>query len=241
MFSNLTLTVLPVTATTRDQAIRELVAALPQDRLPAGVRRDLIASQAIAREDQISTDLGNGIAIPHSRCPGLESPLVVVGKCPDGVVYAPEKGAPVRLIFLLVTPVERPETQLALLGQLAKVAGSEPARAALFRASVVMGAIAEQADVAQLARLRQFGATAGLAFQIVDDILDVESSSAALGKTAGKDAAQKKVTYPALYGVERSRQMASDYLAQAKAALEPFGVRADTLRELADRLVFRKS
>jgi geranylgeranyl diphosphate synthase type II len=111
--------------------------------------------------------------------------------------------------------------------------------AALFRASVVMGAIAERADTARLVSLARFGHTAGLAFQIVDDILDVESSTAALGKTAGKDAAQKKVTYPALYGVERSRQMAADFLATAKASLDPFGDRAATLRELADRLVFR--
>ena len=113
--------------------------------------------------------------------------------------------------------------------------------AALFRASVTMGAIAEGADAATLARLAKFGKTAGLAFQIADDILDVESSSETLGKTAGKDAAQKKVTYPALYGVERSRQMASDWIGQAKAVLNPFGDRAAVLRELADRLVFRKA
>jgi len=113
--------------------------------------------------------------------------------------------------------------------------------AALFRASVSLGAIAERADAAQQAALAEFGTTAGLAFQIADDILDVESSREALGKTAGKDAQQKKVTYPALYGVERSRQMAGEWIAQAKAALEPFGERAGTLRQLADVLVFRKA
>jgi geranylgeranyl diphosphate synthase type II len=113
--------------------------------------------------------------------------------------------------------------------------------AALFRASVSMGAIAERADPATLARLAKFGKTAGLAFQIADDILDVESSTETLGKTAGKDAAQKKVTYPALYGVERSRQMAADWIGEAKSLLDPFGDRADVLRELADRLVFRKA
>lgn len=113
--------------------------------------------------------------------------------------------------------------------------------AALFRAAVCLGAIAERADSAHLNRLAQFGEKAGLAFQIVDDILDVESSREALGKTAGKDVLQKKVTYPALYGVERSRQIAEEWIAQAKAALEPFGERAGTLRELADYLVFRKA
>jgi geranylgeranyl diphosphate synthase, type II len=113
--------------------------------------------------------------------------------------------------------------------------------AALFRASVSMGAIAEGADPATLSRLAKFGQTAGLAFQIADDILDVESSSETLGKTAGKDAAQKKVTYPALYGVERSRQIATEWIGEAKALLDPFGDRAAVLRELADRLVFRKA
>ena len=113
--------------------------------------------------------------------------------------------------------------------------------AALFRAAVSMAAIAERAEPATLARLAKFGQTAGLAFQIADDILDVESSTEALGKTAGKDAAQKKATYPALYGVERSRQLASEWIAEAKAMLDPFGERASVLRELADRLVFRKT
>jgi geranylgeranyl diphosphate synthase, type II len=113
--------------------------------------------------------------------------------------------------------------------------------AALFRASVAMGAIAEQADSDTLGRLSHFGRTAGLAFQIADDILDVESSTETLGKSAGKDVAQKKLTYPALYGVEKSRQLASEWIGEAKALLDPFGDRASVLRELADRLVFRKA
>lgn len=113
--------------------------------------------------------------------------------------------------------------------------------AALFRASVLLGAIAELADPATLARLSDFGLKAGLAFQIADDILDVESSTETLGKTAGKDAAQKKLTYPALYGVDRSRQLATDWLKEAKSLLDPYGTKADVLRELADRLVYRKT
>ncbi|HWP83657.1 MAG TPA: farnesyl diphosphate synthase [Terriglobia bacterium] len=113
--------------------------------------------------------------------------------------------------------------------------------AALFRASVVMGAIAGRAEPAALDRLAQFGHRAGLAFQIADDILDVESSTETLGKTAGKDAAQKKLTYPALYGVQRSRQLARQWLEEAKMLLSPFGARADTLCAIADLLVFRTS
>ena len=76
--------------------------------------------------------------------------------------------------------------------------------AALIRASVVSGAIAGGAANEDVARLRRFGENIGWAFQVMDDILDVEESSAALGKTAGKDQAQQKATYPALFGLEKS-------------------------------------
>jgi len=113
--------------------------------------------------------------------------------------------------------------------------------AALIRASVVSGALAGGAAVADVARLREFGANAGLLFQVVDDILDVEESSAALGKTAGKDQAQKKLTYPALYGLDKSRQIADELAARAMALLEPFGARAARLRELTEFLVARRT
>lgn len=112
---------------------------------------------------------------------------------------------------------------------------------ALFRASVCLGAIAERAGAEPLAAIARFGENAGLAFQVVDDILDVESSRESLGKTAGKDRLQKKVTYPALYGLERSRQIAATQIEEAKEALELFGRRAARLKELADFLVFRKA
>jgi geranylgeranyl diphosphate synthase type II len=110
---------------------------------------------------------------------------------------------------------------------------------ALLRASVRMGAIYAGADAAQLAALSCFGEHIGLAFQIVDDILDVEQPSEALGKTAGKDAAQKKITFPAVYGLERSRAMAEQQRIAAQNALAPFGARAVWLRELADLVVHR--
>ncbi len=113
--------------------------------------------------------------------------------------------------------------------------------AALIRASVVSGALAAGATADDTARLRQFGGAIGLAFQVVDDILDVEESSAALGKTAGKDQAQKKLTYPALYGRERSRQIAAELSARALDTLKPYGERASRLRELAEFLVARRA
>ena len=75
----------------------------------------------------------------------------------------------------------------------------------------------------------------------MDDILDVEESSEALGKTAGKDAAQHKITFPAVYGLEASRRMAEEECARAHQVLAPFGERAARLHELADLIVHRKS
>ncbi len=113
--------------------------------------------------------------------------------------------------------------------------------AALIRASVVSGAIAGGAAEEDLARLRRFGDQIGWAFQVTDDILDVEESSAALGKTAGKDQAQQKATYPALFGLEKSHQFARELATQAIAELEPYGARAAHLRELGEFLVLRRA
>ena len=112
---------------------------------------------------------------------------------------------------------------------------------ALFRAAVLLGAIDARANAEQLESIACFGANAGLAFQIMDDVLDVESSYESLGKTAGKDAVQNKVTYPAFYGVERSKQMAEECIARAWDALEPFGERNRILKELAQLLISRKA
>jgi geranylgeranyl diphosphate synthase type II len=89
-------------------------------------------------------------------------------------------------------------------------------------------------------RLRTFGEKAGLAFQIVDDVLDMTQSSEELGKTAGKDTASTKATWPAVFGIERSLKDAEELIADAFAALEPFGTAADPLKALASYLVERK-
>ncbi|OLC90121.1 MAG: polyprenyl synthetase [Acidobacteria bacterium] len=113
--------------------------------------------------------------------------------------------------------------------------------AALIRASVTAGALCAGASPEDVARLRRFGETIGWAFQVTDDILDVEESSAALGKTAGKDLAQQKATYPAVYGLERSHQIASDLANKAIAELSPFADRSSRLREIAEFLVLRRT
>lgn len=110
---------------------------------------------------------------------------------------------------------------------------------ALITASAVAGGIYAGADRDELACLRRYGRDIGLAFQIVDDILDVTQSSEHLGKTAGKDSTNRKATYPALFGVEASRRKADELLVSATDALKPFGDRGTTLRLLAEFLVRR--
>lgn len=110
---------------------------------------------------------------------------------------------------------------------------------ALIRAAVLLGAQAAGADAAALNALAHYAGRIGLLFQVVDDILDTEASTATLGKTAGKDAAQNKPTYVSLLGVARAKAMAAELRAEAQAALAPFGTDARRLRELADYIVER--
>ena len=113
--------------------------------------------------------------------------------------------------------------------------------AALIRASITSGALSAGAPSGDVARLRRFGEAIGWAFQVTDDILDVEESSAALGKTAGKDAVQQKATYPAVFGLERSHQIANDLATKAIGELESYGEKAERLRTIAEFLVLRRT
>lgn len=161
----------------------------------------------------------------------------------------------------------RPEAQAALVRELARASGTvrgmiagqvhdiegegqPPSEAllewihraktgALLCASARMGAICAGASAEQLNALSCYGRHIGLAFQIVDDLLDVEQTSEELGKTAGKDAQQGKITFPAVYGVQPSHVMAEEELTRASAALQPFGERARWLHELAGLIVHR--
>ena len=111
---------------------------------------------------------------------------------------------------------------------------------ALIRASAVAGAIVAGASEAQVQSVDAFAAELGLAFQIVDDILDVEGSAEQMGKTAGKDAAAGKPTYPSLYGLEESRRLAAEGIIRAKATLASAGLQGQ-LPALADWVVSRTS
>ncbi len=112
---------------------------------------------------------------------------------------------------------------------------------ALIEASVQLGALASgRADAASLEALRRYAQAIGLAFQVQDDILDVESDTATLGKTQGKDQAHDKPTYPALLGLDAAKAYALALRDQALAALEPFGDSAEPLRALARYIVERR-
>jgi geranylgeranyl diphosphate synthase, type II len=112
--------------------------------------------------------------------------------------------------------------------------------AALIAASLVSGGLYAGAKENEVKKLRGFGQAIGLAFQIVDDVLDVTQTSEQLGKTAGKDTAAQKATYPALFGVEESLRKADSLVNAALSELDSFGERAETLKELARFLVERK-
>jgi geranylgeranyl diphosphate synthase type II len=112
--------------------------------------------------------------------------------------------------------------------------------AALITASVVSGGIFAGGSKNQVEKLRIFGQSIGLAFQIVDDVLDVTQTSEQLGKTAGKDTAAEKATYPALFGIEESRNKADALAASALTSLDSLGAQAETLKSLARFLVERQ-
>ncbi|HEX3104169.1 MAG TPA: farnesyl diphosphate synthase [Terriglobales bacterium] len=113
--------------------------------------------------------------------------------------------------------------------------------AALITASVVTGGIYADADAKQVESLRRFGKAIGLAFQIVDDILDVTQTSEQLGKTAGKDVASEKATYPALFGLEESRKKAQALLEDAYKSVQNLGHGNEALKNIARFLIERES
>ena len=112
--------------------------------------------------------------------------------------------------------------------------------AALLSASICLGAMTANASPPQFSMLTTFGQSVGLAFQIIDDILDVTQPTEKLGKSAGKDVAAQKATYPAVFGLEKSRAEAHRLTRTARASLKSFGKKAETLLALADHLLARE-
>jgi geranylgeranyl diphosphate synthase type II len=167
---------------------------------------------------------------------------------------------------ILATEVKNPATAVAMIrtlskaagpagmiaGQMADMEGSQAVAsmesleyihtnktAEMFAASAVLGGIAGQATDSQIDALRRYGMKIGLGFQIADDLLDVTSSAENLGKTAGKDMAQGKLTYPALVGIDQSRQLLEKVTSEAISALSGFRPAAAILQQLAEQLLTR--
>ena len=116
----------------------------------------------------------------------------------------------------------------------------EAKTAALLTASIRLGAMSANATPARLKSLTAFGMNLGLAFQVIDDILDVTQTSEKLGKSAGKDVAAQKATYPALLGLEKARKEAQRLTAASLAALKPFDKKGETLRAIGEYLLARE-
>lgn len=113
--------------------------------------------------------------------------------------------------------------------------------ASLMRASVMMGPIFSGSSREVFAALSEYGSSLGLAFQVIDDILDIEGDAEELGKPVGSDERAHKMTYPSLYGIDKSREIAERLIASAVSSLESFSENADPLREIARYLLNRKS
>lgn len=111
----------------------------------------------------------------------------------------------------------------------------------LLRSSVRIGPILYGSSQAELEALTAYGNSIGLAFQVIDDILDIEGDTEAMGKTAGSDEKINKMTYPRLYGIEKSKAIAQKLITDAKSALSLFSSKADPLREIADYLLTRNN
>ncbi|MBC7821535.1 MAG: PTS sugar transporter subunit IIA, partial [Planctomycetaceae bacterium] len=120
---------------------------IPAGSLPPDVD---VAALALAREQLLTTDVGFGVAIPHARCPKLVKPMLIFGRSEEGILFSPTATEPVRLIFLLVTPADRPNLQVFFLAQLANVAKSAFVREKLCQAESPAGLldIIEAADPA---------------------------------------------------------------------------------------------
>ncbi|UXY14901.1 polyprenyl synthetase family protein [Chitiniphilus purpureus] len=241
-------------------AAGELTGAAPERLALAGVALELIHAYSLVHDDMPAMDndvLRRGKPTVHVQYD--EATALLAGDALQTAAFE---------VLSRHVLADDPRTQLRMIQQLAQAAGSRgmcggqgvdlysvghqlnlPAlemmhilkTGALIRASVALGALCGTplgADDA--ARLDHFAKCMGLAFQVVDDILDEEADTATLGKTAGKDAANNKPTYVALLGLKGARDKAAELQAEAHAALAPLGARARRLAELADYIVARR-
>jgi len=129
--------VLELGGTTGDDVVRELVAAVPVRQLPIEAERLRVVERVLAREASCSTDLGDGAAVPHARCPHLREPAAVIGRSRGGIEFAADSPVPVRLFILLITPSDHPEAQLTLLSEAGSLLADPERRRRLLEATSV--------------------------------------------------------------------------------------------------------
>ena len=187
---------------------------------------------------------GEGMAVLTGDALLTEAFLILAQTSPakryPGAAYVAElamTGGSTRLIGGQVMDLEGEGKKLTK-AQLVKI--HEAKTAALLTTSIRLGAMTANATEKQLEALTTFGHALGLAFQVIDDILDVTQSTEVLGKTAGKDVAVEKATYPAILGLEKSRKEAAKLTQEAMEALKPFGKKARHLQEIAEYLLKRE-
>ena len=226
--------------------------------LPAAVAVEMVHAYSLIHDDLPCMDdddlrrgrptshkvFGEGMAVLAGDALLTESFSVLSAARPSGTYSAAD----------LVAELARAAGSRGLIaGQVAdlEAEGHRPSEPALYfihaaktgmllRAALKLGAMCAGGMKAQVNALDRFGFCLGLAFQIQDDILDDTQSAKKLGKTAGKDAAAGKMTFPALYGLEKSRELADQWTSEAIASLKIFGARGDILRGLAERLLCRE-
>ncbi len=220
------------------------------DALPAACGLEMIHTYSLIHDDlpaMDDDDFRRGKPSNHKAFD--EATAILAGDALQAAAYeviarrTPDPALAARLVLELATAagavgmVGGQQLDLATTADVREI--HERKTAALIAAAARMGAMAARASPTVLARLTRYGRALGLAFQIVDDILDVSGSARELGKTPGKDLQQGKKTYPAVFGLEESRGRAAALIREAHRAVDFLGEKGIRLRELADGVVSR--
>jgi len=236
-------------------AASEACGGTIRDALPVACAVEMIHTYSLIHDDlpcMDDDDLRRGK--PTSHVVFGEGIAVLAGDALLTAAFAVIAGANSRMVPGLVAELSHAAGSCGLIaGQVAdlEAEGHKPTEPALYfihaaktgmllRAALKLGGMSGGGTKGQIAALDRFGFALGLAFQIQDDILDATQSAEKLGKTAGKDAAAGKMTFPALYGLERSRELAARWTDEAIRVLRPFGTKGVILRALADVILQRE-
>ncbi len=239
-------------------AAAETCGGDPTDALPPACAVELMHTYSLVHDDLPAMDdddlrrgrptchkvYGEGIAVLCGDALLTEAFIVLAKTAPtkryttrDYITELAETGGSRKLIGGQVMDLEG-EGKSLTKRDLVRI--HEAKTAALLTSSLRLGGMTANATPARLEALTHFGHALGLAFQVIDDILDVTQSTEVLGKTAGKDQAVEKSTYPAILGLDASRQEAARLTRAAMLALKPFGAKGTHLREIASHLLQRE-